>query len=272
MNNIKAAFDSVRASGELKGKTLAFVSERSRNYSMRKAAKHLKILPAAAAAAAVFFGIKLYFTPTTHINIDINPSLDLGINLFDRVVSVNALNEDGARLLNGSDLKSLKFASYDEALRRILDDKSIEVMLSEDGIMTVTVIETNTRQSADILSAAEACVSGYGDVRCHSISRENASAASKLGLSCEKYLMYLNLSAADPEITPEGIRNMTMREIRELTAQLTEQGGHHYEGSDDPVDPVDNNNSGNENISSTISEITEPGHHGNGHSHGYVHG
>lgn len=268
MNNIKSAFDSVHASGELKGKTLAFISERSRHYTKKKTANYLKIIPAAAVIIAAFFGIKLYLTPTTHINIDINPSLDLGINLFDRVVSVKALNDDGERLLNDLDPRSLKFAAYDEALRRILDNKSVESLLLDNEILSVTVIETNSAQSANILSGARECASGYGNVHCHSASSEQASEASELGLSYEKYLAYLNLSAVDPEITPEMIRNMTMREIRDLTAQLTGNGVQ--------FNDHDNNHNEHENYSSSdignYSIPTETGHHGNGNGHGHGHG
>ena len=272
-NKIKAAFGSVYASEELKSKTQAFIAQKSLNYTTRRSANYQRIFSAAAvtvcAAAVVFAGIKLYFTPTTHINIDINPSLDLGINLFDRVVSVNALNNDGEKLI--MEIPDIKFTAYDEALRRILGSESIEAMLSEDEIMTVTVIETNTPQSANILSAAKACASGYSNVHCHSANSEDASAASELGLSYEKYLAYLELRAIDPNITSEVIRNMTMREIRDLTAQLTgndlnSNGGDHYD--DDGHDDDHDNNDEHENSSSTVPET---GHHGNGHGHGYGH-
>lgn len=293
-NRIKAAFNSVYASDELKSNTRAFIAQKSRNYTMRKASNRRITIPAVTAvcaAIALFAGIKLYFTPTTHINIDINPSIDLGINRFDRVVTVNALNDDGKKLMETLDIK---FAAYDEALRRILDNKSVEAMLSEDEIMTVTVIETNSAQSENILSAAKACASGYGNVHCHSASIEEASAANRLGLSYEKYLTYLELLALDPEITPEEIRNMTMREIRDLTAQLTGTGGnHHYEDPgehDDPYEHDDHNDSNDHNehndsdeyddrnehnnsdehdVHDNYSSAPETGHHGNGHGFGH---
>lgn len=286
-NRIKAAFNSVHASEELKSKTQAFIMQKSRNYTMRRSANYRKIIPAACAALALFAGLKLYFTPTTHINIDINPSLDLGINRFDRVVSVKALNDDGKKLMETLDIR---FTAYDEALRRILDNKSVEAMLSEDGIMTVTVIETGTAQSANILSAAKACASGYGNVHCHSASSEQASAANKLGLSYEKYLTYLNLQAIGYNIAPEEIRNMSMREIRDLTAQLTGTGNQFNDHNNDHSEYDDHNNnyseyddhnndySGNDDHNehngynepeNNYSVPTVNGHHGENHGHGH---
>ena len=261
-DRIKTAFNSVHASGELKSKTQAFIMQKSRNYTMRRSANYRKIIPAAVCAAlALFAGLKLYFTPTTHINIDINPSLDLGINRFDRVVSVKGLNDDGKKL---TETLNLRFTAYDEALRRILDNKSVEAMLSEDGIMTVTVVETNTAQSENILSAVSSCAGGYGKIHCHSVSYKDALEASKLGLSYERYLMYLNLHAVDPGITPEAIRNMSMHEIEYLTElQFNDHNNSHGE-----YDDHNEHNSYNE-TESNFSVPTVNGHHGEGHGHGH---
>lgn len=258
-DKIKAAFDAVHASEELKSGTKAFIARKTRGYTARKAPLR-RIIPAAAAcsALALFAGIKLYLTPTTHIGIEINPSLDLGINYFDRVVSVEPLNDDGKKL---AETLNIRFAAYDEALRKILDNKSVAALLSEDEILTITVIETNTAQSANILSAVKECANDYDNVHCHSASSEEASAANKLGLSYERYLAYLELHALDPEITPEKIQSMTMREIRELTGNICngdDNGDHHDEHSTEPEH--------HDNSSSTPSE---PGHHGSAHGYGH---
>lgn len=250
-DKIKEAFNAIHANENLKINTQAFIAQKTHNYTAHKAPNYRRIIPAAVtavcAALAFFAGIKLYFTPTTHINIDINPSLDLGINYFDRVVSVSALNDDGKKLMETLDIK---FSAYDEALRKILDNESVEALLSEDEIMTVTVIETNTAQSANILSAAKACASDYSNVHCHSASSEEASAAYALGLSCEKYRAFLELCALDPDITPEKVQGMSMRQIRELIAALRSENGN----NELPPTTGGNGHHGNE-------------HHGNGYGH-----
>lgn len=242
-NKIKTAFDSVRASDELKSKTKAFIAKKTRGYAVRKALNFRRIIPAAAAVClllVLFVGAGLYFTPTTRINIDINPSLELGINRFDKVISVNALNDDGKKIAESLDIK---FTGYDEALRRILDNKNIEAMLYENEVMTITVVETNSAQSARILSEARACVGGYGNVYCHSASSEEVSEAHELGLPCGKYRAFLELRALDPNITPAEVQGMTMHEIRELIAALRSENGNN-----EPTSTPGGN-----------------GHHGNGH-------
>lgn len=44
-------------------------------------------------------------------------------------------------------------------------------------------------------------------------------------LSCGKYRAFLELQLLDPDITPEAVQNMTMREIRELINSLSVNSG-----------------------------------------------
>lgn len=242
-DKIKAAFDAVRAGEELKSGTKAFIARKTRGYAARRTPNYRIIIPAVCAALVLFIGASLYFTPTARVNIDINPSLELGINRFDRVVSVNALNDDGKELAK---TPGIKFADYDEALRRILDNKRVEAMLSENEIMTITVIETSSAQSERILSDMESCAKGYNNVYCNSASSEEASAARSLGLSCGKYRAFLELRELDPDIATEDIQGMSMREIRGRIAALTAENGN----AEDPPQ-------------------TGGGHHGHGNGHGH---
>ncbi len=204
-DRIKKAFGAVHASEELKNRTKKFIAQRSRGYKGRRYA--LRIIPATAAclALALFAAATLYLTPTTRVNIDINPSLELGINRFDKVVSVEALNDDGKKL---AQTLNIKFTDYNDAFRRILDEKSVKDLLTENEIMTVTVIETKTEQSANILSGMRDCANGYSNVYCHSASSDEAHAARELGLSCGKYRAFLELRKLDPNITTEDIQGM----------------------------------------------------------------
>lgn len=259
-DNVKAAFGAISASEELKNSARMFVAQKTRGYKRNTAMNYRRVIPITAAACsvlAVFVGVKLYFTPTTHITIDINPSLDLGINYFDKVVSVEPLNDDGKALAETLDLR---LASYDEALRRILDNENVEEMLSENEVMTVTVVETGSAQCENILYGVRECTEAHSGVHCHSASSADASAARTLGLSYERYSAYLQLRSLNYAITPEELNSMSMREIRDLIASLS--GGN-----------ITDNTS-----SSTIpsgEHHDEPEHdtgHGNGHhGHGYGH-
>ena len=112
---IKATFDQIHAEDALKSGTKAYLSEhvykKSRGLSI-----HFRRFAAAAACSLLVFlagGSYLFFTPTVFISVDVNPSLELGINRFDRIVSVIGYNEDGRAL---ADNLSIKYMDYTDAL------------------------------------------------------------------------------------------------------------------------------------------------------------
>ena len=84
--HLKQAFDQVRAERELKERTKRVLAGR---IAGRRRGRLQVLLPAAACLLLILAGGRwFYFTPTAELTIDINPSLQLGINRFDQVVSV----------------------------------------------------------------------------------------------------------------------------------------------------------------------------------------
>ena len=246
MNNaFQELFGPIRAEEDLKDRTRAFLSERTRNYAETPVKRHS--YPAYIAACACLLlvllgGRRLYFTPTASISIDINPSIELSVNRFDRVIAVTGFNEDGRALSGALDVK---YKKYTQAVEQILDCDGIAALLGGDEIMAITVAGSDRRQSAKILSGLEMCTAGQGNIDCYSARPEDAAAAHEAGLSCGKYRAFLELQLLDPDITPEEVQGMTMREIRDRIDRLSSGG------SDTPQPGGQGN-----------------GHHGNGSGHG----
>lgn len=48
-----------------------------------------------------------YNAPYSYVDFDINPSIGLTANIYDRIIKVEALNEDGSRLIEGRNLKHM---------------------------------------------------------------------------------------------------------------------------------------------------------------------
>ena len=95
-DKIVQAFDQVHAEDSLKQATKAYLSGQLAAGKRKPIPWGLRLVPVAACLALMVFGGGwLYFTPTLEISIDINPSIELGVNRFDRVVSVTGYNEDG---------------------------------------------------------------------------------------------------------------------------------------------------------------------------------
>ena len=123
--HLKQAFDQVRAERELKEYTKRFLAGR---IAGRRRGRLRVLLPAAACLLLILAGGRwFYFTPTAELTIDINPSLQLGINRFDQVVSVEGKNEDGTQL---AQTLEVRYLDYDQALEQILQNAQVEELLS----------------------------------------------------------------------------------------------------------------------------------------------
>lgn len=226
MNNaLRNLFGPIRAEEDLKDRTRAFLAERTRGYTKRAAAKRRYPAHAAVCAclALVLLGGRwLYFTPTAEISIDINPSIELSVNRFDRVISVTGFNEDGREL---SHELHVTYKNYAQAVEQILHHESITALLSAGEVMEITVAGPDRQQSAELLSGVKTCTAGQGNINCYSARPEEAAAAHEAGLSCGKYRAFLELQRLDPDITPEAVQGMTMREIRDMIGLLSSDGG-----------------------------------------------
>lgn len=224
-NTFKELFGPVKANEALKERTRAYLAMQTRGYAGAKAGKRRYPAYALACACLLFVllgGGWLYYTPVTEISIDINPSIELGINRFDRVVCVSAFNEDGQAL---ADTLDVKHKNYTQAIEQLLNDESVTALLSGGEVMAITVVGPDRQQSAKLLSGVETCTAGQSNIDCYAARPEEAVAAHEAGLSCGKYRAFLELQRLDPDITPETVQGMTMREIRELISRLSSGSG-----------------------------------------------
>lgn len=222
-DKLKAAFDQVQAEEALKEKTRAYLADHAQNRTpARKHPVARRLVPAAACLVLVLLGGNwLYFTPTATISVDINPSLELAVNRFDKVLSVDGYNQDGQAL---ADTLDCTFASYTEVVDAILADEQVAALLSDNGVLTITVVGDNETQSARLLSGVESCTAGQKNAYCYCAHGEEVEHAHQAGLSYGKYQAYLALHALDPTVTPEQVQEMTMREIWDRIDALSGTG------------------------------------------------
>ncbi len=216
----KKVFDQIHAEPELKEHTRAYLKEKVYRTSARHAS-HIRRLAVVSmlclflCAAGVCY---LFFTPVTYISVDINPSLELGLNCFRRIISVEGYNDDGASLADSLDLKYL---DYMDALDRILKSDTIETLLSGDDVLSLTVAGESETQNQEVLQDMETSVSGYSNVHCHSGDMEEVHEAHSCGMSFGKYQAFLILQELDPSVTSEDVQDLSMHEIWSRIRQLS---------------------------------------------------
>ena len=75
-------------------------------------------------------GYSIYRRPVSYISIDVNPSIELAINRFDKVVSAKGYNADGQDILQHVPLKNI---SYMQAIDRLMQDAYYSRFLNKDS-------------------------------------------------------------------------------------------------------------------------------------------
>ena len=221
-DQLRRALDGVHAEEALKAQTLSFLAKKTRGYTARPASP-VRRLAAAACLVLLLGGTGgwAFLTPTSAVSIDVNPSLELNVNRFDRVVSVSARNEAGQALADSLDLTFLPCLS---AVEQVLDSQELTSYLEPDPAVTITVVGSDQAQRERLLAALEGATAQRQGTRCCALDQEEADTAHHLGLSYGKYAAYLELQALDPAITPEEVGGMTMHQIRDRIAALSGLG------------------------------------------------
>ena len=233
--NLHDAFDNIKADDAMKESARAYLREKTNGYTLRQTRRtgvgFRRLAPALACAALLVvgsMGYQAYFTPTSAISIDINPSMELEVNRFDRVITVQGLNDDGTELAQELDVR---FMAYDDALEQIIASDMIQTCLADDGVLSIVVSGENTAQQEEILRCAQRCTSGESNAHCYAGTTEDMAEAQALGLPLGKYHAYEELHALDPSITAEEASGMTMRELRDrIDACMGSDEEHHENG------------------------------------------
>lgn len=221
-NKIRDAFELVHAEDALKARTSAYLAQSIRARAEKKPSDTRRLAPVFACFALALLGLggwRFYMTPVSAISVDVNPSVEIGVNSFDRVVSVDGYNGDGNALAASVDLANLR---YTQALDVLLSSAAMQPYLENDGLVSITVIGRTEAKSKEMQQRIAACqYANRPNVQCQCGRREEVTAAHDAGLSFGKYRVFLELQTLDPTITVEDIRGWTMRQLRDRIQELS---------------------------------------------------
>lgn len=178
-----------------------------------------------------FGGFKIYNTETAFIDIEVNPSIELGVNIFDRVISEKALNADGQAILDDVSLVGM---SYDDAMTTLTNNSVFLSYISEEAFIEVNVTSDNASQTAQLMSQSNHHINALPcQGGAHHVSKELYDEATGAGMGVGRYTMTRQLMELDPSVTLEECKSLTMAELRNRIAQSdpehadeTQQQGH----------------------------------------------
>ena len=173
-------------------------------------------------ATGVFFGLRateIYAAETSYISIDVNPSIELCLNKFDRVVDIIAYNEAGQRVV---DCLNVKNKCYTDALEEILHNETFCTYLNEQADLTFTIVSD---KEDELRAGITYCTQGdshHGTINCS--DSKTRQTAYKNHCSVGKYSAYEELMQYDKTVTIEDCRDMSIHEIHN---RIDECKSHH---------------------------------------------
>lgn len=95
------------------------------------------------------YGVYGYYTPYGYVNVDINPSVEIAYNLYNRVIGLKGLNEDGNILI--SKMNDYKNKSIENVINEVID-KAVEeayVKPEEENLILITITEKKDKIDDD---------------------------------------------------------------------------------------------------------------------------
>lgn len=122
------------------------------NTFRRSGSRQFRLLASVAALVAVFtVSAFAYASPVGYVSIDVNPSIQYEINVLDRVLSIEAVNEDAKDLVDKLDVKNM---NIQKAMKATLEEL-IAAGYLEDEEGNEIVVTTGSDNSKKALKLAE---------------------------------------------------------------------------------------------------------------------
>lgn len=180
-------------------------------------------ITAAAASVLLFIGVGYgaysYAMPYSYINIDINPSIEVTTNVFDRIIKVRGLNEDGEKVLSSVNARNKEVG---DAIVNILQSAEKNGYLggdSENAVMfTVSgknkhKVEEIEKKVGDTAEKQLKASSVKTEVVVENVTLERHEKAEDMGVSPGKMLLIEKLEESDPNVDIESYKDAPVKEI-----------------------------------------------------------
>lgn len=250
-NRIRTAFAEIHADDALMDSTKTYLCKelnkkrhKNKSYILPR---HAITFAAVAILLVGIFSHNLYFTADAYVSIDVNPSIELTLNRFNRVIGAYAFNEDGARILSEV---NPRWKVFDEAAGLVIHAIETDGYLTEDSLVSVTVQAAESERKQVLCSALQQSIDEQilsiqvaAEVEVFPVTTEIWDNARSCNMSPAKYLAIKDLIEVDEEATIEAYSDSTIRQIRNRTQEC--RHAHNAESDDRNSEPVPRSEHGN---------------------------
>ncbi|MVX62212.1 hypothetical protein GKZ28_00670 [Clostridium chromiireducens] len=207
----------------------------------RKIALVLAVVAVSSLGGGVYAHAKT--TPVAYVSMDINPSVELGVNAFDEVVSAEAYNEDGEKVLEGTNLVN---TDVDTAVSTIVSNAVSDGYIKEDGSSAVEITTATDKDGVatkldktlkDAVNKTLEENDADATVETDNVALARRDEARELGITPGKLNLIQKLQALDPNIKVEDYKDSSVKDIQKKTKELR------VENKGDEVTTEENTNS-----------------------------
>jgi len=187
---------------------------------------------------SIGLGIYAYNMPYNYINIDINPSVEFTVNIFNMVLDAEGLNNDGKELLKKYNYKHLKI---DKVIEESLKAAVQEGFLGEsnENAVLITVSGKNYDKLSNIqkelVNAANVTLEQYkvqSEVVTEKVTLAERNNAKELGISPGKLVLIEKLKEKKPDIEIDEYKKKPVKDIlssikHQAKKDIPEKPGEH---------------------------------------------
>jgi hypothetical protein len=195
--NVRKPSSAVQIGEEITSAVLESTPAFSWRYAAAAAAIILLLLP--------FMYFRQAYATVAYVNVDINPSLEIGINRYNKVSVVYALNSDGEALLNTMSLKGLDINS---AIGLVISEAKAKSFIRDDKLNDIEITLVKLKQS-NVNTSEEAILKSARDkmdtldvdatIEVREANERIREEAKKQNLSTNKFINKMDDSTKDKE-------------------------------------------------------------------------
>jgi hypothetical protein len=217
----QGGFKKIRNSGQLRvGYEIELPQQTLLNFN--KVTKIASIAAVFVGILGLSIGIYSYSLPYSYVNVDINPSIEITTNIYDRIIGVEGLNEDGKKLVK---VDSYMNKSLKDGVEQVLETAVKEGYIKQDSLNAVifTVSSKNEIKVEGIQKSLESTASqkleaegAETEVLIEKVDTEKRVKTESQGISPGKLNLINKLAEVDSEVKVEDFKDKPVKEIMRL--------------------------------------------------------
>jgi len=244
----KGEFIRVKNNGKLTIGQEIDMASKAINCNFKSLSKVVSIAAGFLLVLGIGIGLYVYNIPYNYINIDINPSVEFTVNIFNMVLDAEGLNNDGKELLKKYNYKHLKIdkvieesikAAVQEGFLGESNENAVLITVSGKNYDKLSNIQKELLNTANVTLQQDKVQS---EVVTEKVTLAERNSAKELGISPGKLVLIEKLKEKKPDIEVNEYKKKPVKDILSSIKQQAKKdipekpGEHNMPVSPEPKD------------------------------------